>query len=277
MREFCRATAVLALAGATLVPAGAQSLQRVTVRAFTLSADTLRPRAGASFHLVVSLRLRERAADVRNLQLPFLGSLQVLGDTRTINASTLGTLYREVVTVSGPSGAITIPPATFDAVDARDGKAKEYATNALGLRIQATTSPRSLMLLARVLVVGGVATAFLGLFLIWRASRPRSAQEPESTPEPQPTPSTEELLREARETLATDPTRLGALRARNAVRRMVGARDGETLADVIDRAAQLDRRLLTVLPALERAAFTDEADLSAAISDARESLNEAVA
>ncbi len=277
MREYCRA-AVLALVSAALTQtAQAQSLQHVIVESFTLSADTLRARAGAPFHLLVTLRLRGRVTDIENLQLPLLASLQVLGDTRTIGSSARGTLYREVVTVSGPGGTVAISPATFDAIDARDGKAKEYSTNPLELHIQPTaTPPRSLALLARALIVGGVATALLGLFLIWRASRPRVVRrEPEPKPEPERPPTAQELLREALETLAADPTRRGALRARNAVRRMVGARDGETLADVIDRAAQLDRRLVIALPALERAAFTDDEDLAGAISGAHEALKEA--
>ncbi len=266
---------MLALAGAALVQtAQAQSLERVTVKSFTLSADTLRPRAGAAFHLFVTLRLHERVPDVRNLQLPLLAGLQVLGDTRTISASSRGTLYREVVTVSGSGGSMIVPSATFDAIDVRDGKAKEYSTNALAIRIIPTPPGHSLATVARALIVVGVLLILLGTFfmLLARRARLRLTPEPEPVLEPERTPTLEELLREARETLAQDPTRRGALRARTAARRMVGARDGETLADVIDRAAKLDPTLRLVLPALERAAFTDDEDLASAIADANASL-----
>jgi hypothetical protein len=50
--------------------------------------------------------------------------------------------------------------------------------------------------------------------------------------------------------------------------RMVGAADGETLADVLRRTDAHDRITRELLVALERSAFTYEQDLHGAIEDA---------
>ncbi|HEY9085421.1 MAG TPA: hypothetical protein VIN40_05735, partial [Candidatus Tyrphobacter sp.] len=82
-------------------------------------------------------------------------------------------------------------------------------------------------------------------------------------------------LREALAHLQSDPTRRGAMRARRVLYRMVGAADGETLGDAMQRAKNTQPLLLDVLPAVERAAFTYEADLRAAIEDAGDALERA--
>ncbi len=257
-----------------LAPADAQSLQRVTVTSFTLSSDAQTPRVGVAFHLIITLRLRERVSDVRNLQLPLLAQLELLGDARSTTAARNGTLYREVITVAGHrAGSVTIPSATFDAVDARDGKAKEYATNGLALRVVAPAVPASLwMFLAWVLVSLGVATLVLGAMLVALARRPKVVAP---QPDPQPAPQRPKSLAQALALLEQDPGRSGALRAREVVRRMVEARDGETLADVVDRVRHRHPELLEVLCALERAAFTHDGDLRAAIARALDALRQA--
>jgi hypothetical protein len=58
------------------------------------------------------------------------------------------------------------------------------------------------------------------------------------------------------------------VRVRSAIWQMIGASDGETLADVLQRPAAADPSTRDVLKALERAAFTYEADLPAALDDA---------
>ncbi len=213
--------------------------------------------------------------DVRNLQLPLLAELELLGDARSITATPNGTLYREVITVAGHrAGAVTIPAATFDAVDARDGKAKEYATNALALRIVGAAVPaRVWMLFAWVLVWLGVTAIVLGAALVALARR-RKPVAPQPAPQAEPAQLPKSLV-EALALLERDPGRMGAFRAREVVRRMVDARDGETLADVMDRARHRDPELLEVLPALERATFTHDGDLPDAVAHALGALREA--
>ncbi len=262
---------------AVLVPLGAhaEGLQRVSVSGFTLSADTTNPRAGVPFHLIVTLRVRQAIGEVRNLQLPVLAGLELLGDERNTSAGPQGTLYREIVSVVGSdAGSMTIAPATYDAIDVRDGKAKEYSSNSIVLHLSGPPSQRlnhAAVLAARVLLSAGVALIVLGAsLLVLYARRSSRAVAPEAAaPAPSPPePSPRERLREALAQLQADPTRTGAMRARVVLYRMVGAADGETLGDAMQRAKRTQPLLLDVLPAVERAAFTYEADLQAAIEHA---------
>jgi hypothetical protein len=79
-------TAPLILAAvACLASAGAgrgQTLQRLTVQAFVLTADTMEPQVDQPFHVVVTLHVRERVSAINNLQLPMLAQLELLGDER---------------------------------------------------------------------------------------------------------------------------------------------------------------------------------------------------
>lgn len=272
-REFAssRYALVLALAIAASAAAGAQTLQRVTVTGFTLSADTTQPREGVPFHLFVTLRLREPVTNVENLQLPVLAGLKLLGDVRRTTSDGNGALYREVVTVDARhAGSFAIAPATFDAIDARDGKAKQYSSNALTLRIRgAGVSPVTIAAMALVAV--GVALMVLGFALAVVLNRRRGASivcEPEPPAEPPPAPVPSDPLGEARALLEREPTRAGALRARALVWRMVGAGDGETLADVTERVRDTRPKLTSLLGALERAAFTYEDDVAKGIDGA---------
>jgi hypothetical protein len=257
--------------------AAAQSLQRVSVSAFTLGADQAALRAGRPFHLVVTLRLGERVSDVRNLQLPDLAGLDVLGDVRSVAASGRGTLYREAITVSAQhGGTIAIPPATFDAIDPHDGKAKEYSSNALVLHIGGTPHVWNVaIVLSRIAISLGVAMIVAGAILIFAIRRPRRAPPPEP-PAPPPLPAPPQAsVTEALALLVQDPNRAGALRAREVLWRMVGARDGETLADVMLRVRTTHPDLAAVMPAIERAAFTYDEDVDAAVAAALSALRSA--
>ena len=97
-----RTLASLALLAATLAgmtSARAQALQRLTVQSFVLAADTAAPRADVPFRLVLTLRVRERVAEIQNLDLPMLSQLDLLGDERETATTPSGTQYRETVTV----------------------------------------------------------------------------------------------------------------------------------------------------------------------------------
>lgn len=270
-------------AAALLVPlvfasaaASAQSLQRVTVTAFTLSTSTTRPRAGTPFQVVVTLRLREPVVQVENVQLPLLAALQVLGDVRT-TATIQGTLYREIVTVAARSGGrLTIPPATFEALDARTGRALIYSTNSVTLDVAGEGAPaHAATIVAEVLVSLGIALMVLGVVLGITLRRKPAAAPPAAPPAPEPVPVPADSISAALSALDGDATREAALRARAIVWRMVGADDGETLADVTPRALARYSTLLPALAALERAAFTTDADLPAAVDAARSALRSA--
>jgi hypothetical protein len=276
----CCSVALLALAFCN-ASANAETLQRLTVTQLTLTADTANPHIETPFHLVVTARVRERVTEIDNVNLPLLAELELLGDEHSITASESGTVYRETITViAHHTGAITIEPVTLDAIDARDGKAKRYFSNALTISVGGLS-----VVSATVDIWGAIGSFFLALFklVLWLLGiaailavvaavmrrRPPPAQ-PVVTLAP-PTPVERDpraVLREALGALQHDPTRAGAMQARHVVRGMVGASDTETLADVLQRPNVQDPRLRATLAALERAGFTHDADLAPAIAAA---------
>ena len=264
-------------------PALAQSLARLSVESFALSSDTQHPAVETPFHLIVTLRVRERVTQIANLELPMLADLELLGDERETASSSRGTLYRETITVvAHRAGAIVISPATMQAIDARDRKAKQWYTNALTIHVGAAApSLRQgahavlsfLWLVARILfwaIVAGCAAIVLAIVL--RRRRRPVAPVPV---EPPAAPASPPLIRSRREEFAdaltvlrTERTRLAAIRVRTAVWRMAGANDGETLGDVLRRPQSSDGAMRGLLISLERAAFTYDEDLRAAVDDA---------
>jgi hypothetical protein len=276
---------VAGLLPAATRPVPAQSLARLTVESFALSSDAEHPAVETPFHLMVTLRVRERVNQIANLELPILADLELLGDERQTASSSRGTQYRETITVvAHRAGAIAISPATMQAVDARDGKAKQWYTNALTIHVVAAApSIRQgaqvlfglLWLLVRilfwVLVVGCLAFA---LVFVFRRRRERPAPAPAMVPPP-PAPAPAVVVRSRRDDFAdalavlrTERTRLAAVRVRTAVWRMVGANDGETLGDVLRRPESSETAMHDLLISLERSAFTYDDDLRAAIDDA---------
>lgn len=283
-------TAPLVLAAvASLASAGAgrgQTLQRLTVQAFVLTADTMEPQVDQPFHVVVTLHVRERVSAINNLQLPMLAQLELLGDERQTVTDPRGTQYREVVTVVvHAAGRLTIAPATLQAIDARDGRPKQWFTNDLPLsvrssatRIASGVAAGLLLHIAKIfaallwlaLLVGA---ALLTIFLLRRrapvAPLPAPAAEPVSY---QRVPSEAERRRHQIEdallVLRAERTRSAAVRVRAAVWRIIGAPEGETLGDVLRRPGCGEGPLRDLLVALERSAFTYDQDLAAAVDDA---------
>ena len=125
------------------VPGGRarRPLQRLTVTSFTLYAPTRPSRElEVPFHLIVSLHVRETVPEIDNIKLPVLVDVELLGDERATQAGPGGTDYRETITVvAHHTGKIALAPATLQAIDARDGKAKQYSTNPLTLQVVGAT------------------------------------------------------------------------------------------------------------------------------------------
>jgi hypothetical protein len=276
-----RAAAALALLGVLLAGApaiaDAQALQRLTVLSFDLGADTTAPRAGLPFHLTLTLRVRERVSQIANIDLPGLSQLELLGDERETTTTPLGTQYRETVTVvAHDGGTIAISPGTLQAIDARDGKPKQWFSNALTLHVAGAPS-RAVGIAARKLGAAllwllGIAciSAIVVLLARRRATAPRPAPAP-TAPPPAPPAVVRTPRQRAQDALAVlraERTRSAAIAVRAAIWRMVGASDGETLADVLRRTDSNDRVTRGLLVALERSAFTYEQDLRDAIEDA---------
>ncbi len=133
-RASALAFALVALL-ATL-PVSAQTLQHVTVTQFTLASDTNAPAIEESFHLIVTVHVRERVSSLANLDLPVLAELELVGDERRLRSDRNGTTYREVIgVVAHHTGDIHVAPVTLDAVDPRDQRAKRYFSNDLTVHV----------------------------------------------------------------------------------------------------------------------------------------------
>ena len=288
------AVAVAAFSAGTAAPA--QALQHLTVEAFTLGSDVGRPQVGVPFALVVTLRVRERVTRIDNLELPLLAQLDLLGDERRITSGQNGSQYVETISVvAHQSGVLDIGAARLQAVDARDGRAKQYSTNGLTLRVVAgaaaplgraeTFTAAALRLIVETLLwIVGTLCAIAVVVLLFRrrsaATLPTPVPAMQSPPPSPPQPalrSEREQMQDALTVLRAERTRAAALRVRSAVWRMVGASDGETLADVLHRSRAADEPTRTLLGALERAGFTYDTDLSPAIDDACDALERYIA
>lgn len=293
------ATALVAIVALTTAlratAAQAQTLERLTVQSFALSADVANLQVDVPFHLIVTLHVRERVSRIDNLELPILAELELLGDERRLENRPAGSLYRETITVvAHHSGTITIGPAVLQAIDARDRRAKQYSTNGLTLNISGgsaapppfsenAVADMALFAFRLMLWIGGVLCATVLMVLIFRrrsalpqAVRPEPAQPlaPPAAVEPR---SQRDELRDALTVLRAERTRPTAVRVRTLVWRMVGASEGETLADVLQRPEATNPPMRELLRALERAAFTYDDDLAAAIDAACATLERYVA
>lgn len=278
------AAGALALAAALTGGAAADPLPRLDVVSFAFTSDARSPAQEQPFHLIIDVRLRGRVTDLEGVVLPQLGTLEILGDEKHTLAAGSDTDYRETIAVvAHQGGAIHIPPAYLDAIDARDGKPKRFLSNELALNVAGPASvlaapvararlwPVAGFLVGAVLIVG-LAFAAFGLR---KTSPPVVASQPEPPADPAlpQAVAAPDAAAIARARLASDPTRDGALAARSVLWRSVGAGDGETLADVVRRPGAHDPALRAVLRAIERAAFTDDADRPAAIDDALRALD----
>ncbi len=262
-----------------------QSLPRLTVERFTLSARPASPSIGRAFTLTIELVVRGNVRRIDNVTLPILSQLELRGDERTLTHVGRATIYRETLTVrANRTGDIDLAPATLDAVDAKTGQAEQYSSNSLRIVVRggqlqpfATAGSavgRLLPILARVALIAtavlalAFALALLAAYLLLR----RRPQEEDTLPAPLPSepeirevPSRNERLSEAALVLRAEPTRPVVRSVRVDVRSLVGASARETLADVLVRLPDADRDLAPLLRALERAAFTTDEDLPAAI------------
>jgi hypothetical protein len=280
-----RALAALLLVAAAIAPASAQALQRLTVTQLTLAASTVSPKVEVPFDLIVTAHVRERVIDLRNLDLPILAEVELLGDEHSVVSDASGTTYTERVrVVAHHSGLITIAPVTLDAIDARDGKAKRYSSNALSLSVgggivsvtQTYDVTGILVKVLRWLAILAVAAVVVRL-LVTRRRKVAIVPAPQAEPVPVAPPllrTREQHLRDARTVLEAERTRPIVMQIRTMVREMVGANDAETLADVLRRIEPEERHMRGLLFALERAAFTHDADLNGAIDRVIDRLNE---
>jgi hypothetical protein len=203
--------------------------------------------------------------------LPSFSSAEELGDERVLSSGPQGTVYRETLRlVAHARGPLTIGSAYFDAIDARDGKPKRFISN--DLRLQVEGGPLldvwgTLLAIVRTLIELILLAA--AIFVVISVFRRRPAPKVEPGPiVSQPVvvpPSPHDVLRERLEDLRVRRDRGSVLRVRAALWNMLGARDGETLADVLRRPQAHESRTRSLLLLVERAAFIEDERLHEAI------------
>jgi hypothetical protein len=291
MVRIRRLIVALTLATACLpLCAGAQALQRLTVQSFTLSSDTATPHVDVPFHLIVTLRVRENIGSIGNIELPLLASLDLSGDEREISAAPGGSTYRETISVTAHTpGQLVIAPAVLQAIDARDGHAKQYSTNGLSLKVVGSPSTAPLLNVSQGASLGWAFT-WVGIWILVLAgtiavvvviARRSATADVRNAPPvideapPLPPRTLHDQLRDALLVLRADPQRITAVAVRGAVWRAIGADEGETLSAVLRLHQATSEPMRRLLTALERAAFTYDADLPRAIEDACAALESA--
>jgi hypothetical protein len=276
--------------GLALAPgvAMAQSLARLHVRSFEMTADKYDVKVGETVHLRITALLGEHIARLDNVTLPDLSGFDLLGDERScFPESDGGTRCVEQMSISPQqAGDLTIAPATLDAIDARSGKASRFATGNLAIKVEPDSEA---WLSSWIAALGGVfwpVLRLIGIVLLagialaavaWAFGRPRPPKTVAVVAPPAPPPFTgapqiEDFgLLIAR--LAAEPTRANVVAVRDALRRRIGARPDETFGDLLARGAGgADRDLLAAMSAIERAAFCEQARLSEAVADALRAL-----
>ncbi len=271
----------LAFAGAAFfaTAAQAQTLLTLHVRVFSMSLDKTTVRVGETFHLSITTHVDQPVLELDNVTLPDLSGFEIGGDERRCSSSGRGSECVEVLTLDATEpGMRTLGPAAMDAVDARNGKPSRFLTNSASIDVL-PASPLSSGLppwLRDVLlaVLRQIALLVLGLAalvaLVWALTRrkprplaPPAAAPPAPAPAPAGNGATWQSLLAA---LAGEPSRPRVVAVREVLRKRVGARDGETLADLLARrAAGGDETLRGALLAVERAAFCEDARLGEAV------------
>jgi hypothetical protein len=280
-RDLRRSQLVAALACLSLAAIGdaarAQALDTLHVRSFLMTADTLTPRVGQSFHLTISAHVDEQITELNNVTLPDLSSFDGEGDERRCVASVKGSDCTEtIVLVPKVAGPVTIASATMDAVDASDHKPSRFATNSL--RLQIGNAPVTFALpqtgdaydlfwsfVRAFFVLVILVTMIYVLLRYFARPRPKApvvATVPAVIAAPvvaAPRDDFDAEYRKLVEALRADPTRPRALAVRHALRYTLGAGEQETLADLVRRDAAHDRpRIVGALRAIERACFCED-------------------
>lgn len=268
---FCLA-ALAALPGGN---AFAQQLARLHVQSFTLTSDTPQPKADVPFDVVLTIHVREAlTGPLDNVVLPAFAGPDVLGDERVLSRGKTGSTYRETLRlVAHAAGPLDIGSAYLDAVDARDGKAKRFLSNELHLRVSGGSPPDlwgpvRAFFGASVEIVLLLAAAFV-VVTVFRRKAPRPAPPPAAVAPPPPAPAPQDRLQTELGNLRLRRDREAVLRVRAALWHAAGAREGETLADVLTRAGG-EQHTQALLRAVERAAFVDERYLQRAVDDVLE-------
>ncbi len=176
MKTFaCVALLVIAAAGS----AGAQALQRLTVRDFSLSADAAQVAVGGTLRVTVRVHVDQAVGELDNVTLPNLSGFDILGDERQCVTAARGTDCSETLTMSpNAAGTYTIGPVALDSIDPRTNRATHFATNVVSVTVTGNAGggpvavPSLLYDVMRQILILAIA-AIIVLVLIWGIGLPR--------------------------------------------------------------------------------------------------------
>jgi len=285
MKKFaCLALLVVAWASS----AGAQALQRLTVRDFSLSADTTRLQVGGTLHLTMRVHVDQPVYQLDNVTLPNVSGFDILGDERQCATAGRGTDCSETLEMSpNAAGTYTIGPVTLDSIDPRTNHPTHFTTNVVTVTVTAASGgagpiavPSLLYDVMRQILILAIA-AIVVLVLIWALGLPRRRRPapayiplptPTPAPPPPPPPDPDAHLRAAIAALAREPTRPRVLAVRDLLRARAGARADETLSAVTGRVRH-DPALVAALRAVERPAFVEDGAVAPAVAQAQATLD----
>ena len=254
------------------------------MRTFDLSLDKTSVTVGEPFHLILRGHVDENIGSLDNVVLPNLAGLEDLGDERLCTHEKSGTDCVETLTIDATApGDRTIGPATLTAIDAATGRPRAFNTNLVTVHVtgQPKVADQPLEPNPFADVVWSALRPLVFLFfvalalyaLIWGLGRrPRPPAPPILGPPPSPAPVVDDweaLMRGLIAALEREPTRMHALAVRAALRERVGARDEETLADLVARGAANGHAVTSeAMSAVERAAFCEDDRVAAAVKEA---------
>jgi hypothetical protein len=272
-----------------VAPAAAQQLIRLHVRQFEMSADPVSLRIGETLRLKIVTRVDENLVELDEVTLPDLSGFESLGDERQCSTAYHGSRCTETITLTPTvAGDRTIAGATLEAIDANSGRAVRFSSNSVVVHVAGAPLPNYFWqgLLEGLIRPFAILllVAALGYAALWgwrRRPKPVVA-EPPASPAPPPVPAqaapaAPPALHGLVETLVRAPSRANLLAVRAELRRRIGAREEETLADLRARGATRgDADLDAALRATEFAAFADDARLDGAITRALEPLQRLV-
>jgi hypothetical protein len=267
----------------------AQGLRTLHVDALSMRADATRVDVGATFHLAIHARVRERVPALDELVIPDVGTMHVLGDERRVTASKAGTDVVETLTLEpAEPGAFTFAPAYLDAVDARTHKPSRFSSNPVRVVVGVAgpsywirISPLLAVVRAVAIAIGilvALAAVILATALLLTVARrrrevgvvnPSPAAVAAPPPPQQPTPR--DAVANALRAYRTSPAESALLGLRSALFVAAGSSPGATLRDAL--AATHDGSLRAALTAAEHAAFGPAAlrdDASRQLVDATE-------
>jgi hypothetical protein len=258
------------------------------VRSFVLAVDRPTVAVGDPFHLTLTTHVDEKIGALEGAVLPNLSGFEDLGDERRCAPAGAGTTCVETLTLDATDpGDKTIGPAVIEAIDPANGHPHNLESNLVTIHVTGQAKPAEEPppapnpfadvlgnMLRQLFVFVLVAVAVWAL--VWgfarRPVRPFVAPPnvvPPVVPPPPLEPDWATRIARLVAELEREPTRAHAVAVREALRQHVGAREKETLADLVARdAANGQPGTLAALAAVERAAFCEEERVPEAVVEA---------